>query len=58
VLNGRKMVNDKFGKMWKEVAMACFKILFQYLSVWTDESHRNISLDSQHLSQELDPWPL
>jgi hypothetical protein len=43
-------MNDKFERIWKEVIMAYFKMLSQYLPGGSEENHKN-----PHSGQDLNP---
>jgi hypothetical protein len=36
------IVNDELERMWKEVVVACFKVLPQHLPEGTEENHSKI----------------
>jgi hypothetical protein len=43
---GRVIVNDEFGKMWKEVVIAYFKASFQNFPGGTEENHKHFRIGS------------
>jgi hypothetical protein len=48
-------MNNELERIWKEVVMACFKVLFQHSSGKTEENHRNINQENAAPSEILTP---
>jgi hypothetical protein len=48
-------VNDALEGMWKKVATAYFKVLFQHFPAMTKENNKILSPNSQSFGQVLNP---
>jgi hypothetical protein len=48
-------VNDDLERMWKEAAVAKFKMLSQHLLGGAEENHENLNQDSQSPGRDLNP---
>jgi hypothetical protein len=52
------LVNNELERVWKELAMAYFKILFPAFAWETEENSKHFSYNSLSSDQELSPKPL